>query len=260
MAGTAGAASGPRNRKGFALSLLTIISGVTGAAIRCGIASPATVIGNVDTNTQKLLGLAQDIGLELAERGDWRNLDMAGTVTGDAATTLWPLPSDFMRLCSGQDSPVGPFISSLRPYSPLFGPVNDENLNQMKAFPAATILPVWRFIGSNIEIWPALALAEVVTYHYYSKAWIKPVAGANQTAWALDTDASLINEDTIMKGVVYSWKASQGFDYAEDMRRFELSFERNSGQQGTERIISTSHRSSGDSDHAWQGTISYTGP
>jgi hypothetical protein len=239
------------------LSLITIVQG---AAIRCGIASPVTVIGNADINTQKLLAFADDSGRELARRGDWRNLDIAGTITGDGTTTLWPLPSDFMRLCSGQDSPVGPFISSLRPYTPLFGPVNDENLNQMKAFPAATILPVWRLIGSNIEIWPALALAEIITYHYYSGAWIQPVVGANKAAWSVDTDTSLIVEDTIMRGAIWRWKSSQGFDYAEDMRQFELSFERNNGQEGTERIISTSHRPVGDADHAWQGTISYTGP
>jgi hypothetical protein len=239
------------------LSLLTIVSG---AANRCGIASPASVIGNADTNTQKLLAFAQDTGRELAERGDWRNLDMVRTITGDGITTLWPLPSDFMRLCPGQGSPVGPFISSSRPYTPFSGPVNEENLNQMKAFPAATILPVWRLIGSNIEIWPVLALAEIVTYHYYSNAWILSGMGVQQTAWVLDSDVSLIVEDTIMKGAVWRWKSSQGFDYAEDMRQFELSFERNNGQEGTERIISTSHRPVSDSDHAWQGTISYTGP
>jgi hypothetical protein len=239
------------------LSLITIVQG---AALRCGILSPFSVIGNADTNTQKLLAFAQDTGRELTERGDWRNLDTAGSITGDGTTTLWPLPSDFMRLCPGEGSPVGPFISSLRPYTPLFGPVNDENLNQMKAFPAATILPVWRFIGSNIEIWPALALNEIITYHYYSNAWVKPAGGANKAAWSVDTDTSLIAEDTIMKGVVWRWKSSQGFDYAEDMRQFELSFERNNGQQGTERIVSTSHSPVGDADRDWQGTISYTGP
>jgi hypothetical protein len=251
------AASAPRNWKGFTLSLITIVSG---AAIRCGIVTPATVIGNADTNTQKLLAFTQDTGRELMERGDWRNLDMAGTITGDGTTTLWPLPSDFKRLCPGQGSPVGPFVSSLRPYTPLFGPVNDENLNQMKAFPAATILPVWRLIGSAIEIWPALALAEVVSYRYYSNAWIQSVLGVNQTAWGLDTDYSMIPETLIMKGAIWRWKSSQGFDYAEDMRQFELSFERNNGQEGTERIISTSHSPVGDADNAWQGTISYTGP
>ena len=241
------------------MSLITIIGGVTGAAIRCGITIPTTVIGNTDMNTQKLLAFAQDTGRELAERGDWRNLRVAATITGDGTTTLWPLPSDFMRLDPGQGSATGPFISSLRPYNPLFGPINEENLNQMKAFPASTMLPMWRLIGSNVEIWPALAAAEIVTYNYFSNAWIKPVAGANQTAWALDTDTSLIVEDTIMKGAVWRWKASQGFDYAEEMRQFELSFERNNGQEGTERIISTAHHPT-NADHAWQGTISYMGP
>src|ERR1019366_6884324 len=133
-----------------------------------------------------LLAFAQDTGHELMERGNWRNLDVGGIITGDGATTLWPLPDDFKRFCPGQSSQVGPLISSLRPFTPLFGPVNDEILNQMKDFPGSMIIPVWRLIGSGIEIWPALALAEVVTYRYYSNAWIVSAAGVTQTSWGLD--------------------------------------------------------------------------
>jgi len=242
------------------MSLLTIIGGFTGAAIRCGITVPTTVITNPSNNVQKLLAYAQDSGRDLLERWNWRALNKSATITGDGVTTLWPLPSDFKRLCPSDKSQTGPFVSSVRPLLPLSGPVNDEDLNQAKAWPAMPVVPLWRLIGSNVEIWPALAAAEVVTYNYYSKAWIRPVAGADQTIWALDTDTSLIEEDTVMKGTVWRWKASQGLDYAEEFRQYELSADRNAGQEGTERIVSTASPRFGLADDCWPGTITYPGP
>ena len=225
------------------MTLLTIIAGphgTSGAAARCGIVPPTACIGNPDKNIAKMVAYAEDAGRDCIERVDWRSLKFTTTITGDGSTTLWSLPTDFMRLCPSDKSPKGAFVSNVRPLLPLFGPVNDEELNQAKQFPAMPVVPLWRLIGSYVEIWPALAAAEIVTYNYFSNAWINPVLGANQTAWGLDTDTSIINEDTIMKGVVWRWKCSEGLDYAEDMRQFELSLDRNAAQEGTGRIVSMS--------------------
>ena len=234
---------------------MTLLSIVQGAAIRCGIAEPTTAVGNAATNVKKLIAYAQDSGQDLIERWGWRSLNTGGTITGDGVTTLWPLPSDFMRLCPSDKAQVGAFISNVRPLIPLVGPVNDEILNQAKQFPAYPAIPLWRLIGGNVEIWPALANAEVVTYRYYSRAWVHPATGADKTAFTLDTDTSLIFEDTIMKGAVWRWKSSQGLDYAEDFRQYEASADRNAGQEGTERVVNTSRGGVQHDLTFWPGTI-----
>jgi hypothetical protein len=94
-----------------------------------------------------------------------------------------------------------------------------------------------------LEIWPALALNEVVSFNYYSSFWILDIGRTTPKAsFTAGTDFCLINEDTIMKGAVWRWKASQGIDYAEDFRAYESSFARNAGQQMTERVIDTSQK------------------
>jgi hypothetical protein len=269
---------------------LTLLTIVQSAAVRAGFGSiPSSAVGNIDQNVQQLVSFAQDAGRELVERANWVNLDTAGSVTGDGVTTLFQLPQDWTRFSPSDKSPRGALISSKYPWFPLQGPVNTEDLNILKALPASTVRPVWRIIGGALEIWPALSgppsvktgipvniglpvivigvpinitlptpptlPGEIVTFNYYSSFWIMNSARTvSRAQWVADDDFSLINEDTIMKGVVWRWKASKGLDYAEDFRAYEMSFARNAGQQQTERVVSTSRKYT-IGDETFLGTI-----
>jgi hypothetical protein len=218
---------------------------VQDAAILSGFGSvPSQAVSSMDQNVQQLVAFAKRAGRELLERANWVNLDTAGSVTGDGVSTLFQLPQDWVRFSPSGKSPRGALVSSKYPLLPLYGPINTEDLNLLKALPASTVRPVWRIIGGALEIWPALALAEVVTFNYYSSFWIMNSARTiSRAAWVADDDFSLINEDTVMLGTVWRWKASKGLQYAEEFRAYEQSHARNAGQQMTERVISTSHKS-----------------
>jgi hypothetical protein len=245
---------------------VTLLTIVQKAAIRCGFPStPSSAAGNVDQNVQQLVVFAEDSGRELLERANWTNLDTAGTITGDGVTTLFQLPQDWVRFSPSDKSPRGALVSNKYPLLPLQGPVNTEDLNLLKALPASTVRPVWRIIGGALEIWPALAgppvpnplqlPGEIVTFSYFSSFWIMNAARTvSRATWVADDDFSLINEDTIMRGAVWRWKASKGLEYAEDFRAYEMSFARNAAQQMTERVISTS-RKYVIGDETYLGTI-----
>jgi len=240
------------------MSLLTLVQG---AALRCSFGTtPAQAYTSTDQSVLQMVAFAQDTGRELLERYDWNNLKNQCLITGDGATTLWNLPSDWMRLCPSDKSPMGALISLARPTIPLIGPVNDEWLNQMKALPAYPAFPVWRIVNGELEIWPALASGEVVQFWYFTKAWIyQTTTGSYITAWSADTDTSQIDEDIIMKGAIWRWKRAKGLDYAEEFRAYELSVDRNAGQQNNERIVSTSDYTV-NPDNFWPGQMSYTPP
>jgi len=224
------------------VTLLTIIQD---AATICGFQPGAvpSAAGSQDQNIQQLVLFSQQTGRELLERANWVNLDTAGTVTGDGVSTLFQLPQDWVRFSPSDKSPNGALVSNSNGLLTLFGPINTEELNILKAFPATTVRPVWRIQGGALEIWPALALGELVTFNYYSSFWILNAARTVPRAkWVADDDFSLINEDTVMKGTVWRWKASKGLEYAEDFRAYETSFARNAAQQMTERVVSTSRK------------------
>jgi hypothetical protein len=223
------------------LSILTIVQK---ASIRAGFSiTPAQAVSSANQDVQQLVAFAEDTGRELLERANWVNLDTAGTVTGDGVSTLFQLPQDWVRFSPSDKSPRGALVSNKYPLLPLYGPVNTEDLNLLKALPASTVRPVWRIIGGALEIWPALAAGELVTFNYYSSFWIMNGARTvSRPTWQADDDFSLINEDSVMKGTVWRWKASKGLQYAEDFRAYEMSFARNAGQQMTERVVSTSRK------------------
>jgi hypothetical protein len=206
----------------------------------------------MDQNVQQLVIFAQDAGRELMERANWTNLDTAGTVTGDGVSTLFQLPQDWIRFSPSDRSPRGALVSNKYPLLPLYGPINTEDLNLLKALPTSTVRPVWRIIGGALEIWPALAgpgstppqtPGELVTFNYFSAFWVMNAARTvTRATWAADDDFALMSEDSVMKGAVWRWKASKGLQYAEEFRSYEQSLARNAGQQMTGRVTSTSRK------------------
>jgi hypothetical protein len=240
------------------MSLLTICQG---AALRCNFGTvPSQAYSSTDTSVLQLVAFAQDTGRELLERANWNGLKNQALITGDGSSTLFTLPSDWMRLCPSDKSPMGALISLARPTIPLIGPVNDEWLNQMKALPTYPAYPVWRIVNNQLEIWPALSSGEVVQFWYFTKNWILQYSTSNYvSSWTNDNDTSVIDETLIMKGAIWQWKRAKGLDYAEEFRAYQLSVERNAGQQDNERVVSTSDHSV-NSENFWPGQMSYTPP
>ena len=228
------------------MSLLTIVSD---ARSRLNLGTVSSVFSNEDLGVVQMMGLLQDIGDELAERNFWQRLNIAGTITGDGSTTLWTVPADFSGLSPGLQ-----FTSNLYPMFNLNGPVTNEELARLKAFPIAPIRPVWRIINNQIEFWPALQNGEIVTYNYYSPNWIYTVALTRVARWTADTDISLIDEKVLTRGLEWRWLAAKGFDYAEAFRRYEQSLDRADGRQDTGRIVTMASRPTyGDS--VWPGVL-----
>lgn len=250
---------------------MSLLSMVQGAALRCNLKVPGQAYSSTDDNILQLVAFVQDSGRELVERADWNTLKRTFQVTGDGTTTLFPLPSDWMRLCPSDKSPVGALVSLARPTIPLRGPINDEALNQIKALTAFPAYPVWRLINKNLEIWPAIANGEVVRTSYFSKSFVQAISYVGplpsqltavttyQQSFQSDADTSLIEEDTLMKGAIWRWKRAKGLDYAEEFREYQLSIERNAGQQDSGRVITTS-TITGVDDTFWPGQIGYTPP
>jgi hypothetical protein len=142
--------------------------------------------------------------------------------------------------------------------------------NLLKALPSSTVRPVWRIIGGALEIWPALAgpasvppqtPGELVTFNYFSRFWISNAARTVfWDRWRADDDFSLIDEDLILLGTIWRWKASKGLQYAEEFRSYEQSLARNVAQQMTERVVETSRKWVPPNQQMFLGSITGTMP
>jgi hypothetical protein len=251
---------------------VSLLSLIQQARLRTNQSKPTIAFASADTGIQQMIALLQDIGDELAERNQWQTLNGSGSITGDGATTVWPfsaipLTSDFnpdfnsdfggsgeMTDFAGLSNGLR-FVSSIWPLQPLVGPVTNEDLNSLKAFPTGLIRPVWRVIQNSFEFYPALALAEVATFNYYSNKWILQAAGTRALTWSADTDVSLIDEKILASGLEWRWLASKGLDYGEAFRRYETRINRADGRQDTRREVNMSNRRVGRPSTFWPGVI-----
>jgi hypothetical protein len=197
-----------------------------------------SVYTSLDSSAALLMQLAQRTGDDVARRWGWKNLKVPGGITGDGKTTVWALPSDWASL--GESSLL---VSNLYPLLPLAGPIMPERLLLLKALPAMPIRPLWRMIGGNIEIWPALAAGELVTLEYRSSCWVLDVDGATRRPrWTADLNTSLIDESLIELGVIWRWKEAKGLQYAERFAEYERRFDATAGQEDTGRMVSMSNK------------------
>ena len=229
---------------------MSLLSLVQDACRDLSITVPASVFSSADPDIQKLQGFAKRAGDEFAERWTWRNLITGGTITGDGQATLFALPDMF-----GSLAPSALLVSSIDTM-PLIGPVNPELLLMMKARKQTLARKVFRLVGGTLELYPAPAAGEVVSFEYHSKGWILRAAdGAAQTAWSADADGSLIPEHLIALSAIWRWKRSNGLDYAEEFRACESAFERLSAQQNLDRSVAMSCAGTTDPDTLWPGTI-----
>lgn len=212
---------------------MSILTATQDAMVLCGQPQPSSVVSNTDPTVLKFLAFAQIEAEETGSEYNWRNLNIAMTMTGDGTTTQFALPSDFERILQGQ-----PLWSNKTPTIPLQGPISSQDLLALKAFPVTPIVPVWRLIGGQIEFYPALASGEIVNGEYRSYNPIVSGDGVTRKArWSNDSDYTLFPEIILKLGLIWRWKQSKGLDYAEDFRSYSMERDKKAGHEAGAKIV-----------------------
>lgn len=212
------------------MSLLDIVKD---AMELCEQPSPSTVFLNNDATVRQFKTLSQVEGDELSRAHDWRDLKVSATMAGDGTSTDFVLPSDFDRFHPGIT-----WWRNNTPDWPLIGPVTDEQWLAQKAAGIQANPPIWRFFGPLIEFYPAPPVGESYSTEYRSSFWVASAdRSKRRNRWAADTDISILPERIMVLGIIWRWKKSKGFDYAEDFRSYELAKARAGLSDGGRPVI-----------------------
>lgn len=196
---------------------MSLLSLVQDAMVLCGFREPETVYSNTNDVVKHFLRLSQIEGDALARRADWRGLKVLGTLTGDGTSTDFTLPADFSKFADGY-----PMWKDGTPSTPLLK-ASDDLFLAMKVAVSQPTIPYWRLFGESIEFYPVPPAGDVYKLEYRSSYWISDEnAATRRRRWAADTDFAVIPEELITLGLVWRYKASKGFDYAEDFRTYQI--------------------------------------
>lgn len=210
------------------MSLLSVAQAV---AEEVGIKSPSTVIGNSDRQVKQLLRLINRSGRILAKK-NWTILQKETTFSTSNGTASYSLANDFDRLLD--------FTAWDRTnYWQLRGPLGPKEWQIKKSALVATatlrsnfrIKPDTR--ANMFYVDPTPTSTNTFVYEYASNQWVKDSGNTTgKTAYAVDTDISLISEELIELDVIWRLLARKGFAYDEEKREAEMQIDKAFAEDG----------------------------
>lgn len=199
------------------MSLLTTIQN---AADRIGVVRPSSVIGSTDQQTLRLLGYAQQEVKELGRKYDWQKLvkevtfsSTATAVQTSAGSTV--VPDDFDRIKDGT------FFNRSEKRE-VYGPLSAEEWQYTQSIVERVFVEAFRFRGDQLLLTPGDTSGDTIAFEYVSGKGVLQANGTATAVWTADADTAVLNEELITQGIVWRFKAAQGFDYAEEYRTYEM--------------------------------------
>ena len=215
---------------------MTLLTIVQNSCDIIGLTRPTVVIASQDQNVRTLLALAQVEGRELLDRYSWPATQIEKTHTSLAAevqgvmTTLAP---GFSYITSGT-------FWDRTLTQPVTGPLSPIEWQALKARTATGPYPSYRLFGGKLYAYPAPSAGNTWVFEYQSTYFCQSSAGANQSAWAVDTDVGVLDENLMELGVVWRFKKKNGLDYSEDFRSYEQKLANETSRAGGRRVLDLS--------------------
>lgn len=201
--------------------MTTVLQVCRDAADELSLAQPSTVVGNSSDNTaQKLLRHLNATIKGLGRRHDWANLKREYTFSTADATESYDLPPMFLRL-------VPDTVWNRTRRFRFSGPLSADHWQAYKASVTTQAFQSFRFRGAGTTTLPKMLIApiptaiETVAFEYVSKA-VGIASGAEIATFTLDTNTFLFDHELLILGVVWRYKKSEGQDYSEEFRAFEM--------------------------------------
>lgn len=185
---------------------------------RIGIQSPDAVAGSADEQIIQLLALANEEGEDLAERYRWQNLIKEATFTTAATASQGAITT---IATDGYLYILNDTIWNRDTRRPVFGPLAPRDWQMLQASPITGPFDQYRLRGDLLLFDPVPTAGETCAFEYLSENFCESSGGTGQDAWAADDDVGRLSEKLMAMGIIWRWKSAKGFDYAEDMQKYE---------------------------------------
>lgn len=207
-----------------------------------GLGTLSTVIGNPDIQVAQLLALANREGREAMARGvsigGWQMLRKEYLFNMVPAQDTYPLPADIDHLC-----PQTYWDRGFR--WQLLGPLSPQEWQVLKS----GISPTgprrrFRIMGGQFVVDPVPSDTNQLVLEYYSANWCQSATGTGQRSWTKDTDTYLLDDDTMVMGIVWRFRRAKGLDYETEKQDWQNALDRVLARQAGARTLSLSTRSS----------------
>jgi hypothetical protein len=198
----------------MALNCLQIIQS---ACRRIGILSPNTAVTSTDPQIIQLVEMCNEEGREQASRYAWQALQREATFP----TVAVELQISLAAITQGFEYIVNNTIWNRDLRRPVYGPDSEQDWQQAKATQINGPFNRFRIIGSSIYFYPVPTAGQDCYFEYLSNFWAADTNGNGSAVFENDTDVTVLDDQLVILGTVWRWKAAKGLAYAEDFRKYE---------------------------------------
>lgn len=196
------------------MSLLSVVTAVTQ---RLAITVPNAVAGSQDPQIIQLMALLNEEGEELAARYQWQKLNQQATFT----TVATEVQGSLSTIAPGYKFIINDTIWNRDLRRPVFGPLGPQYWQQMQAMFMQGPWNQYRIINDEIHFVPVPAAGEACFFEYTTSYWCESSGGTPQASYQADTDVALLDENILILGLIWRWKAAKGLDYTEDFNKYD---------------------------------------
>lgn len=102
------------------------------------------------------------------------------------------------------------------------GALTDVEWQAQKSMATGGPYSWFRLRGGNLYLLPSPPAGHTMAFEYMSNWAVADASGNRKRYASLDTDTFLLPDDLLLAGLRWRWKSEKGFDYAEELRQFEL--------------------------------------
>jgi hypothetical protein len=213
---------------------MTALTLIQSATRRLGINSPTTISGNQDPAILQIIELANEEGKDMASRCNWQALTQEATFTTVATETQATLAT----LCPTLKFIINDTIWNRTLRRPVFGPLSPQLWQQRKAMFITGPWNQFRIVGGLIKFIPIPVAGEECYFEWVTKAFCTDSSGATlKTSFTMDDDVPLLDEDTMVLGLVWRWKQYKGFDFTADFAKYESKMNDLIGRDGSKPAL-----------------------
>ena len=198
----------------MALSCLQLVQTV---CKRIGIQAPTQAYTSQDQQIIQLLSLVEEEGQEQATRYPWEVLQTEATFTTLAAQ----VQGNINTIAPGFDYIINDTIWNRTLRRPVYGPKSEQDWQQAKAMQINGPFNSFRIIGDVLNFYPVPVAGQTCAFEYISTNWINTSTGSTSSAFTNDADTPRLDDQLVIMGAIWRWKAAKGLDYSEDFAKYE---------------------------------------
>jgi hypothetical protein len=182
---------------------------------RIGLNPPTAIVTSQDSTMQQVLEMMNEEGQALAEM-PWQSLQTEASFTTVAAQTQGTIST----IAPGFNYIVNDTIWNRTLRRPVYGPKSEQDWQQAKAMNINGPFNSFRIAGDLLIFNPIPVAGQSCYFEFISTNWLN-TGSTTAAVWTTDADTPRVDDQLIVLGAIWRWKAAKGLSFEADFDKYE---------------------------------------